>query len=95
MRLLVDTLFAPPQFADPETFQENHLKQRVVSCLKSRLPGPVANVEITVLGRIVIFRGDALSAEEKRLCYECCRHVPGVRKVVEKSVAIDAPNGSQ
>ena len=86
MQPIPDFRIAPPQFADAQIFQENDLKRRVEACLTSRLPEHVAGVEITVLGRTVVFRGDSLTEEERRLCNECCRHVPGVLRVMEKSV---------
>ncbi len=89
MQPMADIRITPPQFADAENFHENELRRRVVACLKSRLPDPVADVEVTVIGRTVVFRGDSLTAAEKRLCDECCRHVPGVTRVMEKSVVFE------
>lgn len=95
MEPIADICVTPPQFADAGNFHENELKRRVVACLQSRLPHPVAGVEVTVIGRTVVFRGDSLTAAEKRLCDECCRHVPGVTRVMEKSVVFETATGGQ
>ena len=77
---------------DGEGFYENDLKRRVQACLATRFPS-LADTEIAVIGRTVIFRGDALSDVEKRLCTECCRHVPGVARVMEKVVVFGGAAG--
>jgi hypothetical protein len=42
-----------------------------------------------VIGRTVVFRGDSLSPEERQLCEEFCRQVPGVMRVMEKNVVFE------
>lgn len=88
MPQLSDIVIAPPEATETENFSESELKRRVETCLSSRLPGH-STIDIAVVGRTVIFRGDLLSTDEKRVCDECCRDVPGVARVMEKTVVIE------
>jgi osmotically-inducible protein OsmY len=90
MNQLSEIVLVPPQFADTDIFNESDLKRRVSACLKTRLPR-LEGIEVTVMGNTVILRGALLSAEEKRHCYECCRHVPGVMRVMEEIVVLERP----
>ena len=94
MNQLSEIGLVPPQFADTDIFKETDLRRRVVACLKTRLPG-LEGIEVTVMGNTVIIRGELLSAEEKWRCGECCRHVPGVMRVMDKLVVSTRPLSSR
>ncbi len=85
MQQLSEAAISNSQFEDPQHTQERVLQKRVAACLESRHP-ELAGVDVTTIGRTVIFQGDSLTAEEKHRLYECCRHIPGVSRVMEKTV---------
>ncbi|MBS0266828.1 MAG: BON domain-containing protein [Planctomycetes bacterium] len=59
------------------------LEWRIKACLRERLPGLKGEIFVTVVGGSAVIRGSVLSLIDKNRCIECCRHVPGVRKVVD------------
>lgn len=74
---------AGTKFANPETGNRADLEWRIKACLRDRLPGLKAVIHITVIGSTAAIRGTVRSPQDKRLCIECCRHVPGVMRVVD------------
>ena len=77
-----ETLPTPTQFAVGNTAQGHDLKWRIEACMRDRLPG-LQGIHITVFGNTVALRGKVCSLQEKWQCIECCRHVPGVIRVVD------------
>ena len=73
---------ARTQFAVGDTADGHHLKWRITACFGYRILG-LQGIHITVFGNTVALRGKVRSLHEKRLCLECCRHVPGVMRVVD------------
>jgi len=74
---------APAHFAQGDTSRGQDLKWRITACLRDRLPN-LQGIRLTVIGNTVAIRGPVASVQEKRLCIECCRHVPGVVRVVDE-----------
>jgi osmotically-inducible protein OsmY len=86
-----DSKPTPTHFAASDTSASNDLKSRIVACLTSRIPN-LRSVHVTVFGGTAVLRGTLSSAHEKRLCLECCRHVPGVSRAIDDlTVAYDKP----
>jgi osmotically-inducible protein OsmY len=83
-----DSKPAPTQFAAGDTSDANGLKSRIVACLRDRIPNS-QRVHVTAFGGTCVLRGTLSSAHEKRLCLECCRHVPGVIRVIDELVVTD------
>lgn len=73
---------APTHYAQGDTSKGYDLKSRIVACLNVRFPG-LRGIRVTVFGNTADLRGEVRSLQEKRLCVECCRHVPGVTRVVD------------
>jgi osmotically-inducible protein OsmY len=76
------------QFAKPDTSDSEDLKGRVMACLQDR-NADVRGIHLTVFGGTVAIRGYVRSLKEKRLCVECCRHVPGVMRVVDDLIVAE------
>jgi osmotically-inducible protein OsmY len=70
-------------FAKPDTSDRHDLEWRITACLRDRLPGLRGDIHVTVIGSTAAIRGTVRSLEDRRLCLECCRHVPGVMRVVD------------
>ena len=73
---------APTHFAESDTSQGRDLQWRISACLQARIPD-IQGIHIAVFGNTVALRGEVRSLCEKRLCLECCRHVPGVMRLVD------------
>jgi osmotically-inducible protein OsmY len=73
---------APTQFADGDTTKGHDLKWRIMACLGGRIP-EFHGIHVTVFGSTAALRGQVPSLHEKRLFLQCCRHVPGVMRVVD------------
>lgn len=81
------------QFAKPDTADSHDLKERIMACLRDRIPD-LQRIHVTAFGSTVVIRGQLRSPNEKRLSLECCRHVPGVIRVIDELiVADDSPVG--
>lgn len=83
-----ETNSALAHFAEGDTSQGNELKGRILACLRDRLPD-LPGIHITVFGNTAVLRGEVRSLPEKRLCVECCRHVPGVVRVMDDMTIAD------
>jgi len=83
-----DTLPAPDTFAKSDTAEGELLKLRVTACLKDRFSS-LQGVHVTVFGTTVALRGKVPSKNDKRLLLECCRHIPGVMRVVNELIVAD------
>jgi len=75
-------------FAQGDTSQGHDLKWRIMACLQGRIP-ELQGIHITVFGNTAALRGEVRSLHEKRLFLECCRHVPGVMRVVDDLIVAD------
>jgi hypothetical protein len=73
---------APTLFAEGDTTTGHNLKWRIMACLGGRLP-EFLGIHVTVFGNTAALRGQVPSLHEKRLFLQCCRHVPGVMRVVD------------
>ncbi|HEY2251235.1 MAG TPA: BON domain-containing protein [Planctomycetaceae bacterium] len=82
---------APAHFAAGDAAAGCDLNRRILACLRDRVPD-LKGVHVTVFGSTAVLRGEVRTSEEKRVCVECCRHVPGVLKIVnDLTVADDSP----
>ena len=80
-----DSRPGPTQFAAGNTSEANELRSKIMSRLKDHLPNS-QGIRVTVFGGTVVLRGNFSLAQEKRLCLECCRSVPGVIQVIDELV---------
>ena len=78
-----------PEITVGETFATGttrlDLKRRILACLRERLRD-LPEIHVTVIGNTAAVRGVLRSTQEKRLCLECCRHVPGVARIVDELI---------
>ena len=72
----------PDQYAVGDASEGHDLKWRILACFRCRIP-EVTGIHVAVFGSTAVLRGKVRSSHDKRLCLECCRHVPGVMKVVD------------
>jgi osmotically-inducible protein OsmY len=72
----------PDQFATGDATEDHELKWRIMACFQCRIP-EVTGIRVTVFGNTAVLRGNVRSSHDKRICLECCRHVPGVMRVVD------------
>ena len=79
---------APTTYAISDTAEGELLKQRIIACLRDRLPN-LQGIHVAVFGITVVLRGKVPSKNDKRLCVECCRHVPGVMRFVNELIVAD------
>lgn len=80
--------FAPNQFATGDVAEGHDLRWRIMACLRCRIP-ELQGIHVTVFGNTAALRGEVRSLHEKRLFLECCRHVPGVIRVVDDLTVAD------
>jgi len=83
-----DVVPVPSQFATGHTGEGRDLERRIMACLKSRFPA-LSGVHVTVIGGTADIRGEVASKNDKRLCVEYCRHVPGVLRIVDELVVAE------
>jgi osmotically-inducible protein OsmY len=83
-----DSKPGPTQFAARDSSEATNLRSRIVTSLQERIPNS-QGVRVTVFGSTAVLRGTLSLAHDKRLCLECCRHVPGVIRVIDELVVID------
>jgi hypothetical protein len=79
--------------AEFDTPDRNELTWRITACLRERVPD-LHEIRVTAIGNTAAIRGTLRSLHEKRLCLECCRRVPGVRRVIDELIVIDASPAS-
>ncbi len=82
------TFTAPARIASGN-LANGQLKWRIRASLKHRIPD-LADIHVTVVGNTVALRGKVRSCREKRCCIECCRHVPGVARVLDDLAVVSA-----
>ena len=70
-------------FAEPDSTERHELMWRIMACLRGRLP-EIEGLHVAVVDHTAALRGTLRSQHDKRLCVECCRHVPGVMRVVDE-----------
>lgn len=83
-----DSRPGPTQFAAGDTSEANILRSKIVTSLRDCIPDSQA-ICVTVFGGTIVLRGRLSSAQDKRLCLECCRQVPGVIRVIDELVVTD------
>jgi osmotically-inducible protein OsmY len=79
---------APNQLAQGDTSKAGDLKWRITACLTTRIPD-LKGIHITVVGNTAVLRGNVRTLQEKWLCLKCCRHVPGVMRIVDDLIAAE------
>jgi len=62
---------------------DRNLERGIVELLKARHIGGLTIWDVHAQDGIATIRGRAESPFAKRVCRECCRHVTGVRSVVD------------
>ena len=79
------------QFAEGNVAEGRDLEWRIMACLKTRIPD-IKDIHITVVGNTAVIRGRVRTLQEKWLYLKCCRHVPGIMRVVDDiTLAEQAP----
>jgi len=73
-----------------ETTEDENLEHRLVNFLYGRHVPERESVQLDVHGGTVVVRGRLHSRHAKWLCIECCRHVAGVIKLVDK-IKVESP----
>jgi osmotically-inducible protein OsmY len=82
---------APAHFAAADAAFGDDLNRRIMASLRGRIPD-IKGIHVAVFGNTAVLRGEVRTPAEKAVCVECCRHVPGVAKIVnDLTVADDAP----
>ena len=78
----------PIQFAEGNVAEGQDLKWRITACLNTRIPD-LKDIHITVVGNTAVLRGKVRTLQEKLLCLKCCRHVPGVMRIVDDLIVAE------
>lgn len=68
---------------------EEELQRRIKILWHSRGISGADGLEAIVSGSTVTVRGEVPSQHERWRCLECCRHVPGVRNVVDELIVLE------
>ena len=79
---------APAHFAAGDAVFGDELNRRIMACLRGRIPD-LKGIHVAVFGNTAVIRGEVRTLEEKAMCLECCRHVPGVAKIVNDLTVAD------
>ena len=79
---------APTHFAAGDATIGDDLNRRLMACLRERIPD-LKGIHVAVFGNTAVLRGEVRTLDERRLCVECCRHVPGVMKIVNDLTVAD------
>ncbi len=79
---------APTHFAAGDAAFGHDVARRIAACLRERM-AELKGIHVAAFGNTAVLRGEVRTAEEKRLCVECCRHVPGVMKIVNDLTVVD------
>jgi len=79
---------APTHFAAGEAAFGHDLNRRILACLRERIPD-LKGIHVAAFGNTAVLRGEVRTIEEKRVCVECCRRVPGVMKIVNDLTVAD------
>lgn len=69
-------------------FSRHGIELRIVACLRDRIPD-LQGVHVTAIGSTAVLRGELPSSHDKWICLECCRHVPGVIRVVDELIVVE------
>jgi hypothetical protein len=79
---------APTHFVEGDATGGYELNQRIMACLRERIPD-LKGIHVAVFGNTAVLRGEVRTPEERQLCLDCCRHVPGVIKIVNDLTCAD------
>ncbi len=60
------------------------IKRRITILLSQRGVSSLRRLNIEVQDGTVTLRGNVESFDERQLCVSCCRHVPGVFRLVDE-----------
>jgi osmotically-inducible protein OsmY len=63
---------------------DNQIQHGIVELLKARQIDGVWDFQVETHNGVAFIRGRVSSAYAKQACYECCRRVTGVVKVVDQ-----------
>jgi hypothetical protein len=88
MELRKDLETTATSTAWPDFDERDELKWRIRACLRARIPD-LQGIKVSVSGNTAAIRGRLRSPHEKRLCLECCRHIPGVMRVIDELIVLD------
>ena len=75
-----------------QTAEDRDLEHRIVIFLQDRHVPDCQSVQVKAASGTVVVRGQVSSAHSKWLCMECCRHVAGVIKLVDKVRIASSPS---
>jgi osmotically-inducible protein OsmY len=64
--------------------EDRDLEHRIINFLQERHVPECQGVQVKAAVGTVVVSGQVSSAHSKWLCMECCRHVAGVIKLVDK-----------
>ncbi len=73
-----------PTQAGPSNSLTADVTRRIVNLLWQRGGPCLANVDVRFHRGIATLSGTVRSFHERQLCFVCCRHVPGVYRVVDE-----------
>jgi osmotically-inducible protein OsmY len=66
---------------------DNELRKRILILLQSRGVSCSAEPGIQVTGGVVSWSGKFASSSDRRLALECCRHMAGVLRIDDRTIA--------
>ena len=74
----------PPTTDDRADLTTEEVKRRILNLLWQRGGPWLANVDVDFDGATATLVGTVRTFYERQLCFVCCRHVPGVRRVIDQ-----------
>ncbi len=69
---------------EPIDQSSREIKRRITILLSQRGVSSLRRLHIEVQDGTVTLRGNVASFYERQLCLSCCRHVPGVFRMVDE-----------
>ena len=64
---------------------DDELRRRIMNFLLARVVARVEQDQLKVTGGVVVISARLPSQHDKTVCLECCRHVAGVIRVVDRT----------
>lgn len=71
---------------EPNEPADDHLRLQVLRVVQARQPECLCQVDLAVFNGTVVMTGHLTTSLARRELCECCRHVPGVRSIVDQLV---------
>lgn len=65
---------------------EASLARRALDFLRDRKVGGIEGLVITEHGGLLVISGDLPNSDSRRNVFECCRRIPGVHEVIDRTV---------